>query len=88
MFNPVYTNRILKDIKLAQKRGLNLKKLKNIIDLLSSTKELPKRCKPHVLSGNYSNYWECHIEPDWLLIYEFTENDVRLLRTGTHSDLF
>lgn len=68
MFNPVYTNRILKDIKLAQKRGLNLKKLKNIIDLLSSTKELPKRCKPHVLSGNYSNYWECHIEPDWLLI--------------------
>ena len=88
MFNPVYTNRILKDIKLAQKRGLNLKKLKNVIDLLSGDKELPKRCKPHVLSGNYSNYWECHIEPDWLLIYEFIENDLRLLRTGTHSDLF
>jgi mRNA interferase YafQ len=88
MFNPVYTNRILKDIKLAQKRGLNLKKLKNVIDLLSSAKELPRRCKPHVLSGNYSNYWECHIEPDWLLIYEFTENDLRLIRTGTHSDLF
>ena len=88
MFNPVYTNRILKDIKLAQKRGLNLKKLKNVIDLLSSDKELPKRCKPHVLSGNYSNYWECHIEPDWLLIYEFIENDLRLLRTGTHSELF
>jgi len=88
MFNPVYTNRVLKDIKLAKKRGFNLKKLKIVVALLCENKELPKRCKPHILSGNYSNYWECHIEPDWLLIYEFREKEIRLLRTGTHSDLF
>ena len=88
MFNPVYTNRMLKDIKLVQKRGLDLEKLKNVIVLLSSENELPKRCRPHMLSGNYSNYWECHIQPDWLLIYEFVDNDLRLIRTGTHSDLF
>lgn len=88
MLKPIYTNRILKDIKLAQKRGLDLKKLKTIISLLCENKDLPKRCNPHILSGNYSNYWECHIGPDWLLIYEFRENEIRLLRTGTHSDLF
>jgi mRNA interferase YafQ len=88
MLKPIYTNKILKDIKLAQKRGLNLTKLKNIITLLCESEELPKQCRPHILVGKYDNYWECHIGPDWLLIYEFIEDEIHLIRTGTHSDLF
>ena len=88
MLKPVYTNKILKDIKLAQKRGLNLKKLKDIVELLCENRELPKQCKLHILSGKCSNYWECHIAPDWLLIYKFVENEIHLIRTGTQSDLF
>ncbi len=88
MINVVYTNRFKKDLKLAQKRGFNDVKLKNIITLLCESKELPKQCRPHILSGEWSDCWECHIGPDWILIYRFIEDDVHLLRTGTHSDLF
>jgi len=49
---------------------------------------LPARCRPHKLSGNYADLWECHIAPDWLLIYDFDDTYLRLYRTGTHSDLF
>ena len=88
MFKIVYTNKFKKDLKLAQKRGLNETKLKNIIDLLCEGKELPKHCRSHILSGDWRDCWECHIAPDWLLIYRFTENEIHFLRTGTHSDLF
>ena len=88
MINVVYTNRFKKDLKLAQKRGFNDVKLKNIITLLCESKERPTPCRPHLLSGEWSDCWECHIGPDWILIYRFIEDDVHLLRTGTHSDLF
>ena len=82
------TTRFLKDIKLAKKRKLSLPKLETIITLLCEGKELPKHCKPHILSGNWNNFWECHIESNWLLIYRIEGSDLELVRTGTHSDLF
>ena len=59
-----------------------------IVEKLASGIELEARNKPHKLIGNYINKWECHIESDWLLIYEVTDELVILYRTGTHSDLF
>lgn len=85
-----YTGKIKKDIKLAVKRGLNLDLFKNVIILLEKDGKLPSKYKPHLLKGNFTGYWECHIQPDWLLIWK--QNDdiklVSLTRTGTHSDLF
>ena len=79
-----------KDFKLAMKRGLNIELLENIIALLSMGEPLPKKNKDHALTGNWVGHRECHILPDWLLIYRI-EDDVLVLtlaRTGTHSDLF
>jgi mRNA interferase YafQ len=82
------SNSFQKDLKLAVKRGKAVKKLQRIIDLLLEDAALPSRARPHKLSGEYARLWECHIEPDWLLIYDLTEDEVRLYRTGSHSDLF
>ena len=79
-----------KDFKLAMKRGLNIELLENIIALLSMGEPLPEKNKDHALIGNWVGHRECHILPDWLLIYRI-EDDVLVLtlaRTGTHSDLF
>lgn len=88
MLKITYTNRFKKDIKLIQKRGLKYKKLQDIVMLLCEKKDLPKNCRPHMLSGQYVGFFECHIEPDWLLIYRLTNEALELSRTGTHSDLF
>ena len=90
MYNIVYTNRMKKDAKLMQKRGKNMKKLVNALDLLASGKTLPSKYKDHQLTGNLSDFRECHIEPDWLLIYQIFENELILsaTATGSHSDLF
>lgn len=88
MLNRKPSTRFLKDIKLAKKRKFNIQKLEKIITLLCESSELPKQCRAHLLSGSLANYWECHIESDWLLIYQITEEDLELVRTGTHSDLF
>lgn len=79
-----------KDAKLMQKRGKNMKKLVNVLDLLVSGKTLPSKYKDHQLTGNLSDFRECHIEPDWLLIYQIFENELILSATATesHSDLF
>ena len=85
-----YTGKIKKDIKLAQKRGLNLELFKEVIILLENNGKLPAKYKPHILKGNFSGYWECHIQPDWLLIWK-QDDEIKLVsltRTGTHSDLF
>ena len=79
-----------KDFKLAMKRGLNIELLENVIALLSMGEPLPEKNKDHALAGNWVGHRECHILPDWLLIYRI-EDDVLVLtlaRTGTHSDLF
>ena len=90
MLNLRYSNKFKKDYKLIQKRGYKIDKLKEVITILREQKSLPEKYQNHALMGNYVGFRECHIEPDWLLIYKI-ENDELLLilsRTGTHSDLF
>ena len=84
------TNQFKKDVKLAGKRGKNLAKLKAVLELLIGGGILPAQYKDHPLRGNFAGSRDCHIEPDWALIYTLTENGshVRFERTGTHSDLF
>ena len=85
-----YTNRFEKDLKNAVKRGKKLEKLFAIIDKLANDEPLEPKNRVHLLVGEYSGYWECHIEPDWLLVYEKFD-DILVLsmyRTGSHSDLF
>jgi mRNA interferase YafQ len=71
-----------------KKRGKDLSKLKEILDKIISGQELEAQYRDHVLVGQYRGTRECHIEPDWLLIYELAQNEVVLIRTGTHADLF
>lgn len=88
MLTPIFENTFKKDIKRLQKRGKNLNKLKTVIDKLLDNQELETKYKDHALSGNLKGYRDCHIEPDWLLIYKITESNLFLVRTGSHSDLF
>lgn len=82
------TNAFEKDSKKLQKRGKDLLKLKKIISLLAQGEQLPQKNKDHKLSGDYLGFRECHVEPDWLLIYQVTSKTLCLVRTGSHSDLF
>ena len=77
-----------RDVKLAQGRGKDLSKLRELILLLAEGQPLPPRYKNHPLSGDWKHYRDCHIESDWLLIYKIEGDDLYLVRTGTHSDLF
>ena len=90
MLNNVLSNRFRKDIKIAIKRGYKIELLESVVNSLSAMKPLEPKYKDHLLTGDYGGYRECHITPDWLLIYLIRENDLILLlsRTGTHSDLF
>ena len=84
------SNQFKKDVKLAQKRGYDLDKLTTVIKKLANGETLEPKYRDHQLTGNFGNCRECHIQPDWLLIYEF-ENEQLILylsRTGSHSDLF
>lgn len=82
------SNCFQRDHKRAVKRGLKMEKLGSIIDMLANEIPLPTRCRPHKLTGNWLGYWECHIEPDWLLIYDFDDEILGLAATGAHADLF
>ena len=85
-----HTTQFKKDYKLAKKRHLDTDLLKDIITKLANDETLPDKYRDHALSGNWIGHRECHINPDWLLIYRY-EDDVLVLtlaRTGTHSDLF
>ncbi len=77
-----------KDVKLLQKRGKDVEKLKRIIVFLVEGKKLPLKNKDHHLKGTLKDCRECHIEPDWLLIYRIEGSELSLVRTGSHSDLF
>ena len=87
-----YTTQFKRDYKLAIKRGCNPKKLQDVVELLCQEKELPQEYHDHLLlnSRNYKNMRECHIQPDWLLVYKIEHEALilRMIRTGTHSDLF
>ncbi|MGN0164415.1 MAG: type II toxin-antitoxin system YafQ family toxin [Candidatus Ornithomonoglobus sp.] len=85
-----YSSRFKKDYKLIKKRGYDLSLLRQVVTMLANVEKLPERYYDHDLKGNYAGHRECHITPDWLLIYKI-ENDILVLgitRTGTHSDLF
>lgn len=85
-----FTNQFKKDVKLAKKQGKDLEKLYTVIENLAQGNVLEVKYRDHSLSGNYNNCRECHIEPDWLLIYEIIDDVLVLLlnRTGSHSELF
>lgn len=86
--SPIFTSKFKKDYRRAIKRGYQIEKLDIIIRTLANGEVLALRHRDHALSGNYSQHRECHIEPDWLLIYRITGEDIRFERTGTHADLF
>lgn len=92
MLRPEFTGQFKKDYKLAMKRGCNPNKLQEVITMLVNEQPLPEKCKDHALtnSRNYKNMRECHIEPDWLLVYKVEKEILllKLIRTGSHSDLF
>ncbi len=77
-----------KDIKKQKKRGKDLDKLKTLIEFLASGSDLTESYRDHALSGNWMGWHDCHIEPDWILIYKLTPEALTLGRTGSHSDLF
>jgi mRNA interferase YafQ len=88
MLELITTTSFKKDIKRVKKRGKDPKKLQSIIAKLLSSELLGRNLKAHRLVGNMAPYWECHIEPDWLLIWNEDDITITLIRTGSHSDLF
>lgn len=84
------TSKFRKEYKLAKKRGLDMNLLETVIDTLLEEKPLDEKYRDHALSGNYSGFRECHIQPDWLFIYKIDGERLVLVaaRTGSHSDLF
>jgi mRNA interferase YafQ len=77
-----------KDVKRAEKRGKDMRKLRAVILLLLDDKPLEPRHRDHPLKGDWVGYSDLHVEPDWVLLYRVTEAELMLARTGTHSDLF
>ena len=90
MLTIVRSNRFLKDLRLAKKRGLDLSSLEEVVSKLANQEKLDEKYHDHPLSGNYSDFRECHIKPDWLLVYAIDDEELELFlfRTGSHSDLF
>lgn len=85
-----YSARFKKDYKAIKKRGYDTRLLETVLDTLCAKQPLPPKYRDHYLAGNYKGHKECHITPDWLLIYKVKDNELilELTRTGTHSDLF
>ena len=88
MLTPLYTRQFQRDLKLMLKRGKDSEKLKLVMTTLVNEEPLPARHRDHTLMGNYRDRRECHVEPDWLLIYKVLADEIIFERTGSHSDLF
>lgn len=90
MLKIVLSNKFKKDLKLAQSRGCDLDLLEEIVNKLAAQETLAPKYRDHALSGNYAGFRECHIKPDWLLIYRIHEGELLLflVRVGSHADLF
>ena len=82
------TSQFKRDVKRMKRRGKDLSSLKEVLKKIISGQELEAKYSDHALVGQYKGTRECHIESDWLLIYELAQNEVVLIRTGTHADLF
>jgi mRNA interferase YafQ len=77
-----------RDLRRVNKQGKGLDKLETIVNTLQAREKLPVRCRPHPLRGIWAGHWDCHVEPDWLLLYRVTNEALILVRTGSHADLF
>lgn len=88
MLTPRYTSAFKKEYKRAQKRGYDMDKLRHVVDLLLNAIPLPETYDDHPLRGKLVGSRDCHIEPDWVLIYAIEGNELILHRTGSHADLF
>ena len=90
MFKIVPSNQFKRDLKLARKRGCKIEYLRDVVNALANEQKLDEKYRDHRLAGNYNGFRECHIEPDWLLVYRINQDalELFLFRTGTHSDLF
>lgn len=82
------TRRFERDLKRAKRRGRNLSKLWSVVEQLLEGEPLAQKHRPHALSGDWASFRECHLEPDWLLIWHESEDALILVRTGSHADLF
>ena len=90
MLKIVPSNQFKRDLKIARKRGCKIEHLRDVVNVLASEQKLDEKYRDHRLAGNYNGFRECHIEPDWLLVYRINQDalELFLFRTGTHSDLF
>ncbi len=83
-----YAKQFAKDIKLLTRRGKDMAKLRHLIELLVDSRALLAKFKDHPLSGDFSGFRECHLESDWLVVYQMDPHTLYLVRTGTHADIF
>lgn len=90
MYKIKYSHKFVKAVRKCVKRGLDIKKLQTVVAILEKSGTLPQQYRPHKLVGKYAGKWECHISPDWLLIWDQNDTELILLflDTGTHSDIF
>lgn len=88
MLRPSFTKQFNKDLKKIKKQGKNTDKIKSVMSDLIDEKQLEKKYRNHKLTGNFKDRRECHIEPDWLLIYKIEKDEITFERTGSHSELF
>lgn len=88
MLNPVRSSQFKKDLKKAKRQGKDLSLLQTLVITLANEEPLEERCRDHELTGNWRGYRECHVNPDWLLIYKVDGKELKLARLGSHSKLF
>ena len=90
MFALEYSGQFKKDLKRMVRRGMDITSIRGVISILENEGQVPAEYKPHILKGDWNGIWECHIQPDWLLLYDISDSIklIRLVRTGSHSDLF
>ena len=88
MRRPVLSSKFKRDVKRAEKRGKTMDKLKTVLSILLDGTPLPVSCNDHPLKGDWKGFRDLHIEPDWLLLYRISGDELQLARTGTHADLF
>jgi mRNA interferase YafQ len=88
VLKPFYLRSFEGELEKVRKRGYDMEKIKDVMDDLIKEKPLGKKHRNHKLKGEFVGYWECHITPDWLLIYKKDKENIYFARTGTHSDLF
>jgi mRNA interferase YafQ len=88
MLAPVRSSRFKRDVKLLEKRGKDLSKLRRVLLILINEEPLPSSYRDHPLQGEWKGFRDLHIEPDWLLLYRVMDGELKLARTGSHADLF